>query len=448
MNYNKNDTIASIITPSGRSGIGVIRISGSQVSVILRLTDNKKLIPWHGTLVNLSDRNKNPLDQAILLFFRGPYSYTAEDVIELQLHGNQVILERVLREIIAMEEIRLAEPGEFTLRAYLNGRIDLVQAEAVADLINASSEEAAEASLRSLQGTFSNRLNQIQEAIRNLRINLEVVLNFPEESSQLETESIPVILKKVIDDFKRLLSQAEQGLRLNRTRKILIVGPPNSGKSTLFNRLTESEGAIVTSIPGTTTDLIQQRMEIRGVAITIVDTAGLRETSNPIEIEGIKRARDMTKEAEHIYYVIEEDSDFSKQKIAKDLKLSLEDNRITVVRNKIDLRSSKIDSKELIKLSAKSGRGINLLIADIEKRLALKSKDSSQFIARQRHIIALKGALKSLQRAYQIYLEKKEMIELIAEEVDLAEKHIGSIIGQTSSDELLHQIFSKFCIGK
>lgn len=452
-----SETIVAIATGPGAGGVGVIRLSGSQAITITAQLAGKTPAPRSAAFVRIKDRAGQELDQGLLLVFPGPQSFTGEDVAELQCHGGPILLRTVVRECIALGA-RAARPGEFSERAFLNGKIDLVQAEAIADLISSSTEAAVRSASRSLSGSLSRQVDAIFENLVRLRVFIEAAIDFPEEEIDFIAGSdVLERLSGLEDALITLLRSAQRGRRLRDGMKLVIVGAPNAGKSSLLNQLVEHDSAIVTDIPGTTRDLLREHIEIDGMPLHIVDTAGLREATDVVEEEGIRRAREEMRSADHILLVIDSsnpgnqvDADTLLRQHADDLPQGIP---VTIARNKCDLSgetASVVDSAKQrteISLSALRGDGIELLRKQLLISAGLGVIDGTDFIARERHVDALRRTLKHV-RTGRAQLTEHGAGELIAEDLRYAQESLGSITGSFTSDALLGEIFSSFCIGK
>lgn len=442
------DTIAAIATPPGRGGLGVIRVSGSRVREISRAVLGAVPKPRLASLRSFRDAAGNPLDQGIALFFPSPRSFTGEDSLELQGHGGPVVMDLLLARCLELGA-RLAGPGEFTQRAYLNGKLDLVQAEAVADLIESSTALAVRLAMGSLQGLFSRRISALVEQLIALRSLLEATLDFPDEDIEvLSRVRIRVALEGLLHSVSSTVSEASHGERIHEGLTVVIAGRPNAGKSSLLNALLQSDAAIVTSVPGTTRDLLRCDMQIDGLAVKLVDTAGIRDSREPVEQEGIRRARAQMELADLILWVY-------------DTRLGLEREEInalpptipvTFVRNKIDLG----DQPELghipvgtkvIGLSALTGCGIEELRQHLKLRAGLDGRAEGSFVARRRHLDALRRGRLAIERA-TASLDNGIGSEVVALDLLEAQRAFGEITGQVAPDDLLARIFSSFCIGK
>ena len=441
-----NDTIAAIATPSGHGGVGIIRISGSKAVEIAEKISGLCPAPRYAHYGSFSDKDNNTIDSGLTLYFKKPFSFTGEDVIELQAHGGPVVLDILLKEIL-QHDVRPARAGEFTERAFLNDKIDLAQAEAIADLIAADSEQAARAAMRSIQGEFSAVIHSLVEALIKLRIHVESALDFPEEEIDfLADDAIAINLKQVQQKLQAVKVSAQQGRLLKEGMTVVIAGKPNAGKSSLLNQLAGKDSAIVTEIPGTTRDILREHIQIDGLPLHIIDTAGLRESNDVVELEGIKRARQMIEKADRVLFVI--DVNDKDKAMIDSLPKSV---GLTTIYNKIDKENQTAviveNSTTEIYLSAKTGEGIELLKQHLKSCMGYEQKNEGQFIARRRHLDAIDTAEQHLILADK-NLHQLKAGELLAEELRLAQDALSSITGEFSSDDLLGRIFSDFCIGK
>lgn len=451
---NNEQPIVAIATAAGRGGIGVIRISGPNLENLLYDLFKRKLNPRQAYYLPFKDSSDETIDSGIVLYFQAPDSYTGEDVIELQGHGGQAVLQRVLNhclEIGKKYDLRLAEPGEFTKRAFLNDKMDLAQAEAVADLIEASSEAAARSAMASLSGSFSKLINNLNNRIIKLRMLVEATLDFPEEEIDfLEKYQAAKTLDSIIKELDNILEQAQQGLILREGINVVLVGQPNVGKSSLLNALAGDEIAIVTDIAGTTRDRVVQQINIQGVPLHIIDTAGLRETSDEVESIGIERTWDSVSKADLILHLT--DARYPYNEMDDTIKNRLPFNiPVLVVNNKVDLLNNKNTTKNKdgnIYISAKSGTGLDYLRKELLKIAGWSANSESPWLARKRHIDALSQALHHLYIASEHASHNDQVLDLFAEELRMAHDSLGSITGKFTSDDLLGEIFSSFCIGK
>lgn len=437
-----SDTICAIATPPGRGGIGVVRISGPKASDIASRLIGKTPSPRQVAYVSVRSA-EGVIDQGLALYFPGPNSFTGEDVLELQLHGSPIVLEQVLAAATAAGA-RRAGPGEFSQRAFLNDKIDLAQAEAIADLIAATSEQAARAAQRSLQGRFSKHVHALAEAITQLRIWVEAALDFPDEEIDfLADRKVLSSVDELIEQTDQLLDQAEAGRLLNDGIRIAIVGKPNAGKSSLFNALVQRDSAIVTDIPGTTRDVLRETVHFSGIPATLADTAGLRETEDVVEIEGVKRARAELEAADLVLWVVD-----ASQPDAGQAALPTANVPVIRVDNKIDrLPQTPKAQPGRVAISALTGRGLQQLDTAVIETLGIHRETSGEFSARARHVEQIRHTLAHL-KAGREQLVVFNTGELLAEELRQAADALGEITGKLHSDELLGRIFSSFCIGK
>ncbi|WP_419419722.1 tRNA uridine-5-carboxymethylaminomethyl(34) synthesis GTPase MnmE [Legionella sp. D16C41] len=443
------DTIVAIATPPGRGGVGIIRISGPLAYFIgEQLTKKKNLRPRQTIYTNFFDKQDQLIDSGILIYFNAPHSFTGEDVIELQGHGAPIILDYLLQESIAYGA-RLARPGEFSERAFLNDKIDLAQAEAIADLIHASSMTAARMAVRSLQGDFSKRINQLNEQIINLRLYVEAAIDFPEEEIDfLGDGKVAMLLDEIISNLTVLRQNASQGAMLREGLSIVIVGKPNAGKSTLINQLAGREVAIVTEIAGTTRDVMREYILLDDLPVHLIDTAGLRESTDIIEQEGIRRAWQEVSQADCVLLLTDIKNKGSELELNKAILARLPAKiPVITVFNKIDLVNEQAKQEiNTVYLSAKLGVGIDLLISKIKSIVGFQPNEG-QFLARRRHLDALDRAKEFLLNGEKQLIDMRAG-ELLAEDLRLAHQSLCEITGEFTSDDLLGKIFSSFCIGK
>lgn len=447
---NESSTIAAISTAQGIGGIGVVRLSGKDALKIAKKICNIDLTPRKAYTCSFKDKKNITLDQGIAIHFSSPASFTGEDIVELQGHGGNVVLNLILNACIS-HGAELAPPGEFTKRAFLNNKIDLSQAESVADLINASTEAAAKSAVNSLRGVFSNKINSLLKNLIELRVFVEACLDFPEEDINFINEGN---VNKKLESLKKsviaILDAARQGQILRDGVKVVLIGQPNVGKSSLMNLLANESKAIVTEIPGTTRDPIKSDINIKGVPIHLVDTAGLRETDDIVEKLGIEKTWEAIHEAD-ITLILDDVTDAS-QNFEDKFKKKLPKGQSIIIKNKIDLLKQKPsinyeNDVPHIFISAKKGDGIQLLEKEILKIVGKDHKVSHKediFMARSRHIDALNKVHGAINKA----IKNLEAPELVAEELMIAQKSLSQITGEFSSDDLLGQIFSQFCIGK
>lgn len=442
------DTIAAVATAPGRGGIGVVRVSGKNLASVAQALLGKNPRPRFATLSNFLDSDGSTIDQGIALYFPAPHSFTGEDVLELQGHGGNAVMQRLLKRCLE-SGARLAEPGEFTKRAFLNDKLDLAQAESVADLIDAASEEAAKSAMRSLQGEFSQAIHVIVASLIDLRMLVEACIDFPDEDIDfLEAADAMGKLGRIKEKFHRLLASAKQGSLLREGVHVVLVGQPNVGKSSLLNQLAGDEIAIVTPVAGTTRDTVREEIEIQGVPFHIIDTAGLRDTVCEVEQIGISRTWAAVERASLALLLLDarEGVTETDQNILNKLPVNLP---VVKVFNKIDLlpRSADLERRNgetKVYVSAKNGEGMDLLRQCLLALAGWEQTGEGAFMARERHLLALSKARESLGRAE----ENWRQLEFFAEELKQAQNALGSITGEFSADDLLGEIFSRFCIGK
>ncbi|MEG9533791.1 tRNA uridine-5-carboxymethylaminomethyl(34) synthesis GTPase MnmE [Mannheimia indoligenes] len=450
------DTIVAQATPIGRGGVGILRVSGPLVETVAEAVLGKKLSPRVANYLPFKDEDGTVLDQGIALFFKAPNSFTGEDVLELQGHGGQVILDLLLKRILQVKGLRIARAGEFSEQAFLNDKLDLAQAEAIADLIDATSEQAARSALKSLQGEFSNKINALVDNVIYLRTYVEAAIDFPDEEIDfLADGKIEAKLNEIIAQLDGVRREAKQGSILREGMKVVIAGRPNAGKSSLLNALAGREAAIVTNIAGTTRDVLREHIHIDGMPLHIIDTAGLRDASDEVERIGIARAWDEIAQADHVLLMIdstEQQADQFRNEWANFLEKLPANMPVTVIRNKVDLSGEsegliQVDDFTVIRLSAQTKVGVDLLREHLKKSMGYQSSTEGGFLARRRHLQALETAAEHLERGY-IQLTQFLAGELLAEELRLVQNALSEITGQFTSDDLLGNIFSSFCIGK
>jgi len=452
-----NDTIAAQATAPGKGGVGIIRISGPAAKQVAESILGKVPKTRYADYLPFRALSGEVLDQGIALYFEGPNSFTGEDVLELQGHGGPVILDLLLQEICQIDNVRLAKAGEFSERAFLNDKIDLTQAEAIADLIESTSVQAAKSALQSLQGEFSDKIHALVEQMIHLRIYVEAAIDFPDEEIDfLSDGKVAGDLQSIIDFLDEVKAQAKQGAIMREGMKVVIAGRPNAGKSSLLNALSGKESAIVTDIAGTTRDVLKEHIHIDGMPLHIIDTAGLRESPDKVEQIGIERAWQEIEQADKVLLMVDasENSSIDPQQIWPEFIAKLPDNMpVTIVRNKIDLLDSahqdiKVDGDlPIISISAQSNQGVEALKTHLKKAMGYQGTTEGTFMARRRHLDALDRAALNLQTG-QEQLHSYIAGEILAEELRLAQQHLNEITGEFSSDDLLGRIFSSFCIGK
>jgi len=451
------DTIAAIATAPGQAGVGIVRVSGPRAAIIAEQMLGFIPRPRYAHYGPFKDSNGGLIDEGLGLYFPNPHSFTGEDVFELQGHGGTIILDMLLREVCSLGA-RLARPGEFSERAFLNDKLDLAQAEAIADLIESSSEQAARCAVRSMQGVFSRRIEALVEAVTHLRIYVEAAIDFPEEEIDFladgkVAEDLAVLLEQVIT----ILAEAQQGTIMRDGMKVVIAGRPNASKSSLLNALAGREAAIVTAIEGTTRDVLREHIHIDGMPLHIIDTAGLRDSSDEVEQIGISRAWEEIRQADRILLMVDATTTDKTEphEIWPDFIDQLPANApVTVIRNKVDLsgeavgiRAEPEQSAPVIRLAAKGSEGLEVLRDHLKQCMGFVTTTEGGFLARRRHLDALERARDSLLQG-QGQLEGFGAGELLAEDLRAAQDSLGEITGQLTPDELLGKIFSSFCIGK
>lgn len=453
------DSIAAIATAPGRGGIAIIRISGPMALQVANIITKKDILkPRYAYFSKFYDGDE-AVDEGVVLYFKAPNSYTGEDVIELQGHGGNIVPQRVLSAVLKIKGVRQAEPGEFTRRAFLNGRMDLTAAEAVEDLISAGSESAAKAALASLSGAFAQRLRTLNDKLTNFRVRIEACLDFPEEHEDFfDSGKAGDELNELLNLAQQAQTIADQGVKLNEGARIVLAGQPNAGKSSLLNALAGADRAIVTNIPGTTRDVLTVNIEIGGIPVTITDTAGIRDTpSDEIEAIGIKRALEELKQADLILLMIDSSKEAYDALEALNHIKTVFDNpkNLIVVKSKQDLspnaetikllNSEPLNQYPQISTSTKQDGGLDLLRTKLQEVLGIIPTEGV-FSARRRHLSELQESYQAIQRACHM-LDMGDLV-LTAREITLAQNHLGTITGKVTSDDILGIIFSTFCIGK
>jgi len=445
----RSDIIAAVATAPGRAGIGIVRVSGPRLEQFARGLIARQLAPRQALLANFLASDQQVIDCGLALYFPEPHSYTGEDVLELQGHGGPVVLQLLLRRCLELGA-RLAEPGEFTRRAYLNDKLDLAQAESVADLIDATTAQAARCAVHSLQGAFSERLKGLAQSLTELRMLVEANLDFPEEDiDALNRDKLQRRLAGLRQELAGIEEASRQGSLLREGMSIVLAGLPNVGKSSLLNKLAGQDVAIVTEVPGTTRDAIRQSIDLEGVPAHLIDTAGLRESADTVERLGIARTWELIERADIVMMIMDSRSGetAADRKILERLPEGIP--RVKVM-NKIDLtneptaRRQSEQTTPMVWLSAKTGEGVGLLRDALLNVGGWRGNSEGLFMARERHLSALSDTGSHLERATHCLGQ----IELMAEELRLAQSALGSITGGVTADDLLGQIFSRFCIGK
>jgi len=450
------ETIAAVATAQGRGGVGIVRISGPLASMAAKAISGRELKPRYAHYGPFFSDDRQVLDEGLALYFPGPNSFTGEDVLELQGHGGPIVLDMLLKRCLELG-CRLARPGEFSERAFLNDKLDLAQAEAIADLIEASSAQAARNALRSLQGAFSQRVHNLTEQLIGLRIYVEAAIDFPEEEIDFLADGhVLSMLDKVRDELSTVLREAGQGALLRDGMTVVIAGRPNAGKSSLLNALAGREAAIVTEIAGTTRDILREHIHIDGMPLHVVDTAGLRDTDDRVEKIGVERALKAIGEADRVLLVVDATAPEALDPFAlwpEFLESRPDPTKVTLIRNKADLTGEAIaletsdDGHVTISLSAKSAEGLDLLRDHLKACMGYEQTSESSFSARRRHLEALCHASAALEHG-RAQLTLAGAGELLAEDLRQAQHSLGEITGAFSSDDLLGRIFSSFCIGK
>lgn len=450
------DTIAAQATAPGRAGVGILRISGPAAATVAEAILGKIPKARVAEYLPFRDADNTVLDQGIALYFPGPNSFTGEDVLELQGHGGPVLLDMLLRRVLQLSGVRVARPGEFSERAFLNDKLDLTQAEAIADLIDASSEQAARSAMQSLQGEFSRQIHALVEKVIYLRMYVEAAIDFPDEEIDfLSDGKVAGDLATIRTDLTQIQKQATQGSILREGMKVVIAGRPNAGKSSLLNALAGREAAIVTDIAGTTRDVLREHIHIDGMPLHIIDTAGLRDATDKVEQIGIERAWQEILQADRVLFMVDGTTTTATDpaSIWPDFIARLPTSLgISVIRNKADLTNETVGADlsgpyPLFRLSAKDQTGISQLKEHLKACMGFEANVEGSFIARRRHLDALARASEHLAIGEQ-QLHDHLAGELLAEELRLTQQHLNEITGEFSSDDLLGRIFSSFCIGK
>lgn len=463
---SKQNTIAAQATAPGRGGVGIIRVSGPEAKNVAQAILGKVPEIRKAEYLPFLDDNQQTLDQGIALYFKGPNSFTGEDVIEFQGHGGPVVLDMLLKAILSLPKIKMAKPGEFSEQAFLNDKLDLTQAEAIADLINSSSEQAARSALNSLQGEFSKLVNEMVESIIHLRMYVEAAIDFPEEEIDfLADKKIVTDLKNIITNVEKVRKQAQQGSIIREGMRVVIAGRPNAGKSSLLNALSGKESAIVTDIAGTTRDVLAEQIHIDGMPLHIIDTAGLRDSDDKVEQIGIERAWQEIKQADRVLLMVDASENHSLVEDEQDIKnyypeffeLLPKNIGLTLVRNKADVNNNSTGLQQftdsgnkdhtVITLSAKTGDGVDSLKEHLKAIMGYQGSVEGSFMARRRHLAALDNTHQHLLTGLD-QLESYVAGEILAEELRICQQELDQITGEFTSDDLLGKIFSSFCIGK
>ena len=449
-----NDNICAIATPPGKGGVSILRISGSNLSVFLSKFVSKKLEPRSAVYASFTDDENEIIDKGIAIYFPAPNSFTGEEVLELHGHGGPAVMDLLLQRSLQLGA-RLARAGEFSERAFLNNKIDLIQAEAISDLILASSEQAARCAIRSLQGDFSKQIAILLEALISLRTYVEAAIDFPEEEINfLADPKISIELESLLSLVKKTKEKAQQGSLISEGISVVIAGKPNAGKSSLLNALSRRDSAIVSDIAGTTRDILREHIHLDGMPLHIIDTAGLHETKSSLEKEGIKRAWDEIDKADRVLYVIDSNSKYSlniQENWPEYFSRYPTRNNVTFVLNKSDISDlspgTRQEKPATVVLSAKSQDGLEALGDHLKSCMGYTGTNEGSFVARRRHIEALNNTENHLMSGKKQLLEAAAG-ELLAEDLRHAQQSLSSITGVFSSDDLLGQIFGSFCIGK
>jgi len=451
MDSGQTDIIVAQATPPGKGGVGILRISGSSLENISKQLLNKLPSPRLAEYLPFLDENLETIDIGLAIYFPGPNSFTGEDVLELHGHGGQVIMDILLKRVITCGA-RLAEPGEFSYRAFMNDKMDLSQAEAVADLINSTTEAAARSAIRSLKGVFSDEITKLLEELIHARMYVESAIDFPEEEIDfLADAALMKKLEEVLANIQRVFNTAKQGYVLNEGMSVVIVGQPNAGKSSLLNRLAGFDAAIVTNIAGTTRDVLKESIHIDGMPLHIIDTAGLRDNADVVEQEGIKRAWKEIENADHILLIIDDVKGHSQKD--DDILLQFPSHLpLTIIHNKIDVENKsprlfvKHNRTEIF-LSAKNNIGMDLLLDHLKSVMGYQGESEGLFISRRRHLDALERAKNSVETGFE-QIKIHQAGELLAEDLRQAQLALNEITGDFDNEDLLGEIFSSFCIGK
>lgn len=442
------DTIVAEATPKGRGGVGIIRLSGPLAHDIAKAVTQQTLKVRYAEFTAFYDQAGEMIDQGLTLVFKAPHSFTGEDVVEFQCHGGPVIIDRLIETALGWGA-RLAHAGEFSERAFLNDKIDLVQAEAISDLIAAGTRESARAALYSLQGEFSKKIHGIVAHLIELRVFIEASLDFPDEDIEfVENAKIIESLNAILQAFYLILTEAKTGVLLQEGIHLALIGRPNAGKSSLMNALTQRDTAIVSAVAGTTRDIVKEKIELAGIPVHILDTAGLRDSDDVIEQEGVRRTHNALKQADVILLLADAQYQEDLAMLLNEYAADLQNRLVINVINKIDLVAAAPGRKEnTVFLSAKTGAGLDLLKSLLCEKLGIANIGEGQFMARRRHLDALRRAADAIETGLQFYRQNYSL-ELLAEECRIAQEKLSEITGEFYADDLLGAIFSTFCIGK
>lgn len=443
------DTICAIATPAGRGGVGIVRVSGKQAFDIAKTITYKKDLPIRKAIFSaFHDQQNQVMDEGLVIAFVEPHSFTGEDVIELQGHGGPVVMDMLLNRCVQLGA-RIARPGEFSERAFLNDKLDLTQAEAIADLIDSQTQTAARLAVRSLQGEFSQRVHGLVEALIHLRMYVEAAIDFPEEEIDFLSDGhVQKTFHGLVDRLSKLQQSTQHGRVMREGMTLVIAGRPNAGKSSLLNALVGEDSAIVTDIPGTTRDVLREHIQIDGMPVHLIDTAGLRDSQDQVEQLGIQRAKQEIQQADRVLWIY----DGSQNSAQIDLDEIPDNIPITYIHNKADLSGQAIgyvadDKQTILAISAKQGLGLNQLKQHLKQSMGINEQNEGQFIARRRHLDALDKAALHLQHGQQA-IDNNLAGELLAEDLRQCQQTLSEITGEFNADDLLGEIFSSFCIGK
>ena len=449
------DTIAAVATPPGRGGVGIVRVSGPLCKQLAQQLLSMTLTPRYAHYLPFLDLQGEVIDEGLAIFFPGPNSFTGEDVLEFQGHGGPMLLDRLLENLLAAG-VRLAQPGEFSQRAFLNNKMDLAQAEAIADLIDATSRQAADNALKSLQGVFSQKVHALVDKLIHLRMYVEAAIDFPEEEIDFISDGkVKKDLQTIIKQLAAVKNEAQQGCLMREGMNVVLAGRPNAGKSSLMNALAGYDKALVTEIAGTTRDVLKEHLHIDGMPLHLIDTAGLRETEDLVERLGVERAWQEIEKADRILLLVDAQETTSLDPLEiwpEFVKRLPYPERLTLVRNKIDLTAEAAESDlsttpPVIRIAAKQQVGVDNLRQHLKQVMGLKNTPEGGFSARRRHLDALERASKVIHKG-SLQLEMQGAGELLAEDLRSAQKSLAEITGQFTADDLLGKIFGEFCIGK